>query len=75
MRYTFVRAEKASYPVTVLCRCLEVSESGYYEWFDREPSARSQKDDTLLAQADGDSQEASSALWLPSPPSRARGHG
>jgi hypothetical protein len=27
--------EKASYPVSVLCRVLEVSTSGYYDWKDR----------------------------------------
>lgn len=49
MKYTFVRAEKAYFPVTVLCRCMGVSVSGYYEWYDREPSARDQEDNALLA--------------------------
>ncbi len=49
MRYAFVRAERANYPVIVLCRCMEVSQSGFYEWLERGPSLRSREDDALLA--------------------------
>jgi transposase InsO family protein len=31
----FIAAEKAQYPVTLLCELLEVSRSGYYAWIDR----------------------------------------
>ena len=47
MRFHFIDAEKAFYPVRLLCRCLAVSRSGYYAWRDRSPSARS-RDDTRL---------------------------
>lgn len=47
MRYLFVRAEKAFYPVTVLCRVLQVSKSGFYAWLRRTPSARQQRDQRL----------------------------
>ena len=40
MRFLFVRAEKANYPVTVLCHVLEVARSGYYAFERREPSVR-----------------------------------
>jgi len=40
MRFQFIDAEKASYPVAILCRCLEVSRAGYYAWRSREPSGR-----------------------------------
>ena len=40
MRYLFVRAEKAMYPVAMLCRVLEVSRSGYYAFEKRGPSKR-----------------------------------
>lgn len=30
LRFQFIEAEKANYPVTVLCRVLEVSRSGFY---------------------------------------------
>ena len=35
--------EKASYPVSVLCRVLKVSRSGNYDWKDRPPSKRDQE--------------------------------
>lgn len=30
--YRFIRAEKANYPVTMICRVLKVSRSAYYAW-------------------------------------------
>jgi putative transposase len=30
--YRLIDAEKASYPISVLCRVLKVSRSGYYDW-------------------------------------------
>ena len=47
MKFTFIAAEKAHYPVTVLCRCLEVSPSGFYAWQGRPKSARSIEDDVV----------------------------
>jgi len=34
MRYQFIRAEKARYPVRLMCRLLEVSRSGFYAWLE-----------------------------------------
>jgi putative transposase len=45
--YRFIDAEKASYPVSALCRVLRVSRSGYYEWKDRPPSKRERENATL----------------------------
>ena len=42
-----MEAEKAIFPVTLMCRVLEVSRSGYYAWRKRERSARSQADEVL----------------------------
>jgi transposase InsO family protein len=47
MRFRFIEAEKAHYPIRLLCRCLAVSRSGYYAWRTRSPSARVQKDARL----------------------------
>jgi transposase InsO family protein len=42
-----VEAEKATYPVRLLCRCLAVSRSGYYAWRRRGTSERSREDAQL----------------------------
>ena len=47
--YKLIDAEKASFPVTVLCKVLSVSRSGYYDWRDRPPSRRSRQDAALSA--------------------------
>ena len=48
MRYRFVEAEKASYPVALMCRVLKVSRGGYYAWRRRPESTRSCRDRKLL---------------------------
>jgi transposase InsO family protein len=48
VRFAFIAAEKAQYPVSVLCRCLGVTRSGFYAWQRRPPSLRSRQDIHLL---------------------------
>jgi putative transposase len=43
-----VKANQASYPVSMICRMLEVSTSGYYAWLKRPPSKRSREDAFLI---------------------------
>jgi len=38
--YAFVSAEKASYPIALMCRVLEVNRTAFYAWTDRTPSKR-----------------------------------
>jgi len=33
LRYDFIRQEKKAYPVTILCKVMEVSRSGFYHYF------------------------------------------
>lgn len=49
-RYRFIDAEKAAYPVTLLCRVLGVVRSGYSAWQHRGVSARTQADQALTVQ-------------------------
>ena len=44
MRFAFIAAEKARYPVRRLCRWLGVTRSGFYAWCRRPPSLRSRED-------------------------------
>lgn len=50
MRYHFIQAEKARYPIAVLCRVMAVTRSGFYAWCQQPISRRGQQDQALLAQ-------------------------
>lgn len=45
--FRFIDAERANYSVSLLCRVLRVSRSGYYAWKERPPSKRSAQDAAL----------------------------
>lgn len=47
MRFAAIDAKRAEYPITVLCRALNVSRPGYYAWVGRPPSARAMEDRRL----------------------------
>lgn len=48
MRFEFIQVEQANFPVTVLCRVLEVSCSGFYRWLNAQPSERQSKNERLM---------------------------
>lgn len=47
MRFAFIDAQKALYPLTLLCRVMQVRRSGFYAWAARSPSARQLRDQQL----------------------------
>jgi putative transposase len=49
-RFRFIRAQKAAYPIALLCRVLEVSRAGYYAWARRRLSGRARRDAELTEQ-------------------------
>jgi transposase InsO family protein len=47
VKFAFIAVEKATYPVRVLCRTLEVSRAGFYAWHTRPAAPRTQQDQRL----------------------------
>jgi putative transposase len=47
MKYQFIAEYRQEYPITTMCRVLEVSVSGYYAWCKREPSQHARSDAQL----------------------------
>jgi putative transposase len=47
--YAFVSAEKASYPIALMCRVLDVNRTAFHAWTRRPPSKR-ETDDALLSE-------------------------
>ena len=45
-----IEAEKGKYSVSMMCRQLRVSRSGYYAWATRKPSLRKQQDEQLVVE-------------------------
>jgi transposase InsO family protein len=49
VKFVFIEEHQQRWPVQTSARVLKVSRSGYYAWLKRETSARSQRNDELLA--------------------------
>ena len=50
MKFVFIDAERANWPVQVMCEVLGVSRSGFYAWKGRPKPARAREDERLLVQ-------------------------
>ena len=53
MKFEFIEAEKAHFPVDFMCQQLGVSRSGYYAWKERPESARHKADRALAEEVVG----------------------
>ena len=47
MKYAFMLVELMAYPLSVVCRVLNVTQSGFHAWRNREPSSRERERDRL----------------------------
>jgi transposase InsO family protein len=47
MKFAFIHAEKASFPITAMCELLGVSRQGYYAYANRPPSTRVSNEENL----------------------------
>ena len=47
MRFEFIAARKAEFPISVMCRVLKVQSSGFYAWKKRSESRRRKQDERL----------------------------
>jgi putative transposase len=50
MRYDFVEAHRARWPVRLMCRVLRVSPGGYYDWRGRPASTESERREALVVE-------------------------
>lgn len=50
MKYQFIAAHREEFEITVMCRVLAVSRSGYYAWLKRPTSPRKMADQELIQQ-------------------------
>ena len=50
MRFAFIAEHRQHYPITLLCKALDVSVSGYYAWCQREVSEHQREDARLSAE-------------------------
>ncbi len=50
MKFAFIRAEKAHFPIAFMCKHLDVSRSGYYAWLERPAPQRTAEDAEIASE-------------------------
>ena len=63
--YELIEAEKANFPVTLMCKILGVSRAGYYAWCKRVPSVRSEENKQLATKIADIHQESRKSYGSP----------
>jgi putative transposase len=68
VKYRMIERCRDAFPVRMMCRCLRVSPSGYYDWRDRPKSQRKQANERLLTRirslhAESDGVFGSPRMW------------
>ncbi len=68
VKFRMIQRCRDAFPIRLMCRCLRVSASGYYNWAGRVPSARSQENARLLTRiwqlhADSDGVIGRPQIW------------
>jgi putative transposase len=65
MRYQSIDDHRQEFPTRLMCRVLEVSTGGYYQWRRRPPSARQERSEALAAEIKVIHQEAKARYGSP----------
>ena len=65
MKFAFIARHKAVWQIRQLCRALEVTRGGFYEWLKRPQSARAVQNDQLLAQVRTSFEQSDSTYGSP----------
>lgn len=73
--FKLIEAEKANYPVSLMCRVLKVSRSGYYAWRGRGPSSRAAADAALATRIEHIHQRSRQTYGAPRVHAELRAHG
>jgi putative transposase len=75
VRFAFIAAEKALYPIRLLCEVLDVTRSGYYAWVDRPVSPKKIADAQLLVEIKAAGARGRGAYGSPRIHRELRAHG
>jgi len=75
MRFQFIAVEKAYHTVTILCRCLQVTPSGFYAWRGRPESTHARDDRRLKVLVRASFDESKQPVRQSAPISSSSGSG
>jgi len=74
VKYAFIKAHRSEFDTAVMCRLLDVSRSGFYEWLRKPLSDRALEDQRLLGLIRA-SYTASHGVYIGLPRSSSHVHG